>query len=66
MKVIKLAISKYEKNSDEYKIYENEMKRIDNITYNILGIFLQNVLKKYKHVSEAINIFKATITDTTK
>ena len=33
IKIIKLALSKYEKNSDNYKIYEKEIKRIDNITY---------------------------------
>ena len=47
MKVIKLAISKYEKNSDEYKIYENEMKRIDNITYkNELKLIHGNKVQK--------------------
>ena len=33
IKIIKLSISKYEKNADEYESYEKEMKRIDNINY---------------------------------
>ena len=33
IKIIKLALSKYEKNSDNYKTYEKELKRIDNISY---------------------------------
>ena len=33
IKIIKLAISKYEKNADEYESYEKEMKRIENINF---------------------------------
>ena len=33
IKVIKLAISKYEKTNDEYNKYENEIKRINNINF---------------------------------
>ena len=50
IKVIKLAISKYEKNADEYETYEKELKRIENINYKneVQLIYGTKVPKKIK------------------
>ena len=53
IKIIKLAISKYEKNVDEYDNYEKEKKRIENINYKnerqlIYGIKIPKNIKTEK------------------
>ena len=54
IKIIKLAISKYEKNSGEYEAYEKEMKRIENINYKTEKQLIYGIKAPKKIISKKI------------